>query len=117
VFVRTAAIEFPNSFGWAGATHYNRLKVRLRELDLLEAFDFQNFDYIVREVVAPEVFAHTISLDLGVDRQYVVENILHDPRAWKYGSLINNRELWKDLGLETPAQTGRGRRVQATRRG
>jgi hypothetical protein len=66
--LHTAAIEFPNSFGWAGATHYNRLKVRLREFDLLEAFDFQNFDCMVREIVAPEVFVHMIS-------RYVVSQV------------------------------------------
>jgi hypothetical protein len=56
-----------------------------------------------------------IGLDLGKDREYVVENILYDPRAWKYGSLVKHRELWKDLGLETPVQTGRGRRMQVKR--
>jgi hypothetical protein len=83
---------------------------------LLEAFDFQTFAYIVREVVAPEVFAHMISLDRGMDREYIVENILYDPRAWKYGSLVQTTvlgELWKGLGLEMPEQTGIERKASA----
>jgi hypothetical protein len=114
--VYTAAIEFPNYFGWAASAHYNRLKVRLRQLGLLEAYDFNVFDYVIREVIAPEIFTQMISLDLGKDHEYVVRHILYDPRAWKYGSLCKNRELWNVLGLETPVQTGRGRRMQANRR-
>jgi hypothetical protein len=70
----------------------------------------------VREVIAPEVFTHMICDDLGVGYDYVLENILYDPRAWKYGSLSQKKswpELWEYLGLKSSTQTGRGRRVQA----
>jgi hypothetical protein len=40
------------------------------------------------EVIAPEVVAHLIASDLGI--QYEAMDVLRDDAAWEYGGMIDN---------------------------
>lgn len=86
-------MEFPNYFSWTSHHNYLRLKRRLSEMDLLDDDDAvgSSLDLLVREVIAPEIFAHMISHDMHIQYDEALE-ILYEPNAWAYGNLLNEAD-------------------------
>jgi hypothetical protein len=69
---------------WIG-DHIEHLKTKLEALhyDTLHCVD------VLLEVIAPEVVAHLIASNLGIQYDEAL-NVLKDKAAWEYGEMIDN---------------------------
>ncbi|KAA8910589.1 hypothetical protein FN846DRAFT_904841 [Sphaerosporella brunnea] len=88
----SALIEFHSMWAWVASSHYRRLQELLKERPWFVDRDFGLFDFIVREVIGPEILTHLIAADLGISYKQALV-ILCEPRAWVYGDITRRDDL------------------------